>query len=279
MAKEELNVGLKNNDKTGDTLRAGGLKIQSNFTEIYNALALDGSNISGGDVLKTGNYADLNNKPDFSNVAISGDFYDLENRPDIGVFVGAPPNAQGVDGHLAGNLAFDGTKTNFYVCLDDYVTQFVAENNIVVDGTQNGGYTLIITYDAAKHGPLLSAYDEGMKLSINPTVDLNWRPISSIILNGSQIEVNYTGALVSNYDNVKIRVDQPEIWKSIPFSLNYGSDNKVIRTGTPAHSYGQAGDKAGMIASDASYFYYCKADYVNDTTDIWHRIAWTSGSF
>jgi len=121
MAKQVLNVGTTNNDKTGDTLRAGGIKIKSNFEEIYAALASDGVNISGGNLLKTGDYSDLINKPSFSNVAISGDFYDLSNRPDLGIFVGAPPNNAGVDGHVAGNMAFDGS--NLYVCREDYIQQ------------------------------------------------------------------------------------------------------------------------------------------------------------
>jgi len=121
MAKQVLNVGTANNDKTGDTLRAGGIKIKSNFEEIYTALASDGINISGGNLLKTGDYSDLINKPSFSNVAISGDFYDLSNRPDLGIFVGAPPNNAGVDGHVAGNMAFDGL--NLYVCREDYIQQ------------------------------------------------------------------------------------------------------------------------------------------------------------
>ena len=90
MSKLVLNAGSANNDKTGDTLRAGALKIKANFDEIYAALASDGMNISGGNVLKTGDYQDLRNKPSFAVVATSGNFYDLSARPDIGIFVGAP---------------------------------------------------------------------------------------------------------------------------------------------------------------------------------------------
>lgn len=121
MAKQVLNVGAKNNDKTGDTLRAGGLKIKANFEEIYSALATDGLNISGGDVLKTGSYSDLRNKPSFSPVATTGNFYDLGNRPDIGIFIGEPPNAEGVDGHVTGNMAF--SSNYLYVCTADYIQQ------------------------------------------------------------------------------------------------------------------------------------------------------------
>jgi hypothetical protein len=47
----------------------------------------------------------------------------------------------------------------------------------------------------------------------------------------------------------------------------------------PAHSYGVAGDKAGMLAFDATYIYYCTADYVDNSTDIWKRTAHGTGTW
>jgi hypothetical protein len=47
----------------------------------------------------------------------------------------------------------------------------------------------------------------------------------------------------------------------------------------PAHSYGEFGDKAGMIAWDGTYLYYCTADYVDDLTDVWIRVAATDTSW
>ena len=38
MAYQGINTGTTPNDGTGDTLVAGGVKINSNFTEIYNLL-------------------------------------------------------------------------------------------------------------------------------------------------------------------------------------------------------------------------------------------------
>ena len=38
MAKQSLNLGAAANDNTGDTLRAGGGKINDNFTELYTTL-------------------------------------------------------------------------------------------------------------------------------------------------------------------------------------------------------------------------------------------------
>jgi len=37
MAKQIINIGANSNDKTGDTLRSGAVKINGNFTELYNS--------------------------------------------------------------------------------------------------------------------------------------------------------------------------------------------------------------------------------------------------
>jgi hypothetical protein len=47
----------------------------------------------------------------------------------------------------------------------------------------------------------------------------------------------------------------------------------------PAHSYGAAGDKAGMFTADATYFYYCTANYVDNVTDIWKRTPHGAGTW
>jgi hypothetical protein len=44
----------------------------------------------------------------------------------------------------------------------------------------------------------------------------------------------------------------------------------------PVHSYGATGDKAGDVAYDDNYFYHCKQDYADNSTNIWVRVAWTS---
>jgi hypothetical protein len=49
--------------------------------------------------------------------------------------------------------------------------------------------------------------------------------------------------------------------------------NVSIWVDVPEHSYGKAGDIQGNIAYDSSYFYICVANYVNNLTTIWQRIA------
>ena len=111
MAKQVINSGTIANDGTGDTLRAAADKINSNFTEVYDAVDAiqqvnsDWAATSGvteilnkpvlfsgvytdltaipvfADVAITGSYVDLSNQPHLSSVAISGSYADLSNKP------------------------------------------------------------------------------------------------------------------------------------------------------------------------------------------------------
>lgn len=45
-----------------------------------------------------------------------------------------------------------------------------------------------------------------------------------------------------------------------------------VQTTPPSSSTGTAGDVAGMIAYDSTYFYWCVADY-DGSTAIWRRVA------
>ena len=49
----------------------------------------------------------------------------------------------------------------------------------------------------------------------------------------------------------------------------------IGETSVPTHSYGAPGDIAGEVAFDNDYIYYCKQNYVNNSTDIWVRVVWT----
>jgi len=67
---------------------------------------------------------------------------------------------------------------------------------------------------------------------------------------------------------------------NLPGNLTF-PDNTVQSTAwaggrvvaAPTHSYGADGDVAGMMAFDGSYIYYCTANFVNNSTNIWKRVA------
>lgn len=62
MAKKILGLGTTPNDHAGDSLRVAGGKINDNFTELYDALGVNGA-LTVATVAKTGAYDDLSGLP------------------------------------------------------------------------------------------------------------------------------------------------------------------------------------------------------------------------
>jgi hypothetical protein len=117
MTKQTIRVGASANDKTGDTIRAAFVKVNANFTELYNSvgpslipsqtgnadkyLKTDGTTLSWATVSSgTTDYNNLTNKPSL----FSGSYTDLTNKPTI-------PAAQiQSDWTQASNVALDFIK-------------------------------------------------------------------------------------------------------------------------------------------------------------------------
>ena len=57
------------------------------------------------------------------------------------------------------------------------------------------------------------------------------------------------------------------------------NNSLILTAAAPANSYGQAGDLQGMVAFSSTHIYYCVADYVNNSTNIWKRVELTGGSW
>ena len=62
MTKKIINLGTTANDHAGDSIRVAGGKLNDNFTELYASLG-NGTTLTVSTVAKTGDYADLTNKP------------------------------------------------------------------------------------------------------------------------------------------------------------------------------------------------------------------------
>jgi len=80
-----------------------------------------------------------------------------------------------------------------------------------------------------------------------------------------------TGMELMTYaKSIKITAAQTNSW-----TFGTGGRTTFPNGTVPEHSYGAAGDKEGMVVFSDPYIYYCKQDYVNNTIDIWVRVAWT----
>jgi hypothetical protein len=94
MAKKNIGLGTTANDHAGDSLRVAGGKINDNFTELYDALGVNGS-LTIATVAKTGAYSDLSGKP-----------------PTAPALVPVPLSATATG--VIGQVSFD--QNYFYVC-------------------------------------------------------------------------------------------------------------------------------------------------------------------
>ena len=85
------------------------------------------------------------------------------------------------------------------------------------------------------------------------------------LVNGGNVEVRSTtsGSTAAWIFDTEGRLTFP----AFPFSV------------IPEHSYGKAGDTAGMVIIDDTYIYYCTADYVNNATNIWRRTPHAAGTW
>jgi hypothetical protein len=68
----------------------------------------------------------------------------------------------------------------------------------------------------------------------------------------------------------RVKVDATGLYINGSYAVNL--------VAVPTSSIGQAGDVAGRVAANATYFYYCTGTY-NGTINIWKRIAWSADTW
>lgn len=84
-----------------------------------------------------------------------------------------------------------------------------------------------------------------------------------------------SGTFFIYYDNFWLEASSSAYGETGPT----GADGVGRVVSAPAHEYGVAGNLAGDVASDGTYFYFCMQNYVDNSTKIWYRILWTAGSW
>ncbi len=87
----------------------------------------------------------------------------------------------------------------------------------------------------------------------------------------SSIGGSVTLTNISELDNFNISSESSG--DSLVYSGSEWQNKARIYTSAPSSKYGSAGDKKGDIRTDANYFYICYNNYVNNSTQIWRRVA------
>jgi hypothetical protein len=123
--------------------------------------------------------------------------------------------------------------------------------------------------------------DGGSQIFFNGAEDEEYGLITTENDDGTRI------LIVEGRDQVKLRVnDGGAEW--ILNSTGLIFPNSTIQTtawaggrvvAVPGASTGAAGDKAGDLAFDSQYIYYCTADYTDGIENIWKRVAWSNDTW
>lgn len=272
MAKQNINVGTAANDKKGDSLRAAFVKVNANFTELYTelglindiTLSLGAFEFAGSTLSTTDSTAIVIDQA----VTVSSDLTvggDVVPQTAFGGNLGSAAKPWG-SLYVSNNTIYIGGTA---VGVD-------ANGNLTTNGTAltsdrlvNGAYELVVETDGIISSVAFPERDggkiflSGVEFGAIPSDPADTAPTPLI--------------LTSQQGNVRIKSNAI----GPMFEWRFGTDGRTIFPNgvVPAHSYGAAGDLEGMVVFTDPYIYYCKQDYVNNSTDIWVRVAWTGTSW
>jgi len=251
---------------------------------------------TGGTVVgSTPAWNDITGKP----TLFSGSYNDLSNKPSIPTLVSQLTNDSGFltsVGNIS-NIRSEGD-INIEINLADSTLrrwQFGEDGDLTVAGAiqANGNLTLrapgsIPTgiadfngqggWNSPPYTNLSTTGGTGTGLTVN---------VSSA--NGGYTDINAItihtpGSGYTDGDVITI-TNENNLSSTFTVSVSptwlFGQNGRItFPTATaPARSYGAAGDVAGMVAFDSGYIYYCTANYVNNSTDIWKRVALSATSW
>jgi hypothetical protein len=238
MSQSNVNIGSGPSVGDGDPLRVSFDKINQNFTELY-AIAGSVSTLSNVVVADVGNV-----------IATSYGNVDLGNVTSMTTYA----NISSIDYHVISSPvnSVAGKVGNVVLTIEDVpgaasirmVTNSLAASNAINFVVANVGNVIATSYG---------------------NIDLG--NVTSLITNATINGLNYD--IISPVNSVANKVGDVVLF----VADIYDSALKLnIRTAVPSTSKGSSGDMTGMVASDATYFYYC-TQYYDGITDIWHKIA------
>ena len=265
MAKQPINIGTAANDRAGDSLRLAFQKINANFTELYTALGLDVAPLNLGAFEFTGSTLSTTDSSSItidqattitSNLSVGGDIL--------------PQTA------IGGNLGSSSLP---------WRSLYVSDNTIYIGGTavgvNNSGQ---LTVGGISGTDRLSNNGDEVILIGGANPFVTFPAITGgdqLQIQGAEISSVAGGLALTSQSNLNIISNGSGTAPGGSKTWTFDDDGRTIfpNGAVPEHSYGALGDLEGMVVFTDPYIYYCKQDYVNNSTDIWVRVAWTGTSW
>lgn len=252
MAKQTINVGTNADDGTGDNLRAAFVKVNDNFTEVYNELG--GTSLSRLKLIDNKITSDITNENIIIDPNGTGSLQ-VDTNAIVNGNIRATGETRGATLQVDGAANIDGSAT-----IDGTLTV-----NAITNTTSITTATLTASGTATFNGNV----DLGDTSA--DTVTITGRLDSSIVPDTDQ---SYDiGSSSLRFQDIFVQdVDAAQ-------DLTVRGDRiAIIQTYTPSSSTGVSGDTAGDIAFDSTYIYYATGTY-DGSTNIWKRLAWSSDTW
>lgn len=295
MTQQVIGIGNVANDRKGDPLRTAFAKTNANFAEIYTTLSGIPTTVFNGGTITTGlsitentDWADLvtaggatiGRSLDVGNALYIGagakntSFYNptIIARQSGGTYIQAAIVNSNGNGS-ADWVAYGDNGNDAHGWVDMGFTGSTFNDPAYTITEQGEGYLFVAGYpDGISHGSLvLCTHDTGIDNDIVFGTGGFTTPEKMRLHNAMQQFHILMATESTSVTTGALRIDGGV---GVAGNLNVGGNVAFANAvGVPLHNYGATGDRAGMFAVDANYFYYCTANYVNTSTTIWKRTA------
>ncbi len=254
MARLNINIGTTANDKTGDPLRTAFDKVNQNFVELYAHVGADvqipsqsgnngkylttnGTTLSWGTVASTDTgVVRFNN-----NVVHTSAGQNLVVNPSNDSLNKIVIPGAGNGGSFP--LSLTNTEGNVTITANSKTWQFNTTGTLDLPTSNSGVGTV-----QSPAGIWLNANGVLWQFNSNGSIDF---PL-----------VNGTTSLIRSSGNTTINSNGKEWMFNSSGTLTFPNGGSLRVSAAPANSTGASGDKAGSVAFDGNYIYYCTADYV-----------------
>jgi hypothetical protein len=210
MAQEVINIGVQADDGTGDTIRGAGIKINSNFTELYaTSFAQTSIGFVENEISATQSNADLVLKPSGTGaILFPGIRFNNNNIETVNANDNLILRANGTGSVVIDGLGFSGTSIH---ATDSSIVNI--NENLIVGGTLSAGATTFAgtvqtgsTLDVAGLATLSTLTVSGASSFVGTTTVDNLTFDDNIISSSSNADINLTpgGTGVVNVSNLTI---------------------------------------------------------------------------
>ena len=210
MAQEVINIGVQADDGTGDTSRGAGIKINSNFTELYaTSFAQTSIGFVENEISATQSNADLVLKPSGTGaILFPGIRFNNNNIETVNANDNLILRANGTGSVVIDGLGFSGTSIH---ATDSSIVNI--NENLIVGGTLSAGATTFAgtvqtgsTLDVAGLATLSTLTVSGASSFVGTTTVDNLTFDDNIISSSSNADINLTpgGTGVVNVSNLTI---------------------------------------------------------------------------